>query len=115
MASDFEFFIKELETNFRICNPKSETEAKLEQLHMQENHQATKYFIKFHQLATFIKWGNAALCRQAYNGLTKFIKDNMVHHSKPNTLIGLHGLAQAIDTHYWECQAKITHETGNSR
>ena len=37
----------------------------------------------------------------------------MVHHSKPNTLIGLHGLSQAIDTHYWEHKAEIAHETGN--
>jgi len=32
---------------------------------MQENHQATKYFIKFQQLATHIQWDEAALHRQA--------------------------------------------------
>src|SRR5882724_6811420 len=37
----------------------------------------------------------------------------MVHHGKPNTLISLHGLAQAIDAHYWECKAEIACETGN--
>jgi len=74
---------------------------------MHKNHQATKYFIKFQQPATHIRWGNAALCQQAYNSLAKHIKNDMVHHSKPNTLIGLHGLAQAIDACYWEHKAEI--------
>jgi len=38
----------------------------------------------------------------------------MVHHGKSNTLINIHGLAKAIDAHYWEYQAKITCETRNS-
>jgi len=41
------------------------------------------------------------------------LKPDMLHHSKPNTLIGLCGLAQAIDAHYWECKAKISHKTSN--
>jgi len=69
---------------------------------MQENHQATKYFINFQQLAAHIQWGEAALHRQAYNVLTKCIKDNMVHHNKPNSLSGLWKLLQAIETQYWE-------------
>jgi len=80
---------------------------------MHENHQATKYFIKFQQLTTCVRWGNAALCWQAYNGLAKHIKNDMVHYGKPNTLVGLCGLAQAIDAHYWECKAEIAHKTGN--
>jgi len=74
---------------------------------MHENHQATKYFIKFQQLATCIRWGNAALHQLAYNGLTKCIKNYMVHNGKPNTLVSLCGLAQAIDANYWECKAEI--------
>jgi len=50
-------FIEELETNFRTYNPLSEAEAKLKGLHMQENHQAMKYFIKFQQLAAHMQWG----------------------------------------------------------
>jgi len=50
---------------------------------MHESHQAMKYFIKFQQLAARVQWGEAALCRQAYNGLAKHIKDDMVHHEKP--------------------------------
>src|SRR5882724_1007003 len=47
-----------------------------------------KYFIKFQQLAVHVEWGDAALCRQVYNGLAKHIKDDMVYHNKPNTLTG---------------------------
>src|SRR5882724_4542962 len=104
---DFELFIEELETNFGTFDPEGEAKAKLEQLCMHENHQATKYFIKFQQLTTHVRWGNAALCWQAYNSLAKCIKNDLVHHSKPNTLVDLHGLAQAIDTCYWECKAEI--------
>ena len=59
--SNFTFFIEELEANFGSYNPVSEAEAELETLHMQENHQATKYFIKFMQLAACVQWGKAAL------------------------------------------------------
>jgi len=31
--------------------------------YMHEIHQATKYFIKFQQLAACIEWGDGALCR----------------------------------------------------
>ena len=61
----------ELEANFRTYNPVDEAEAELEGLHMQENHQATKYFIKFMQLAARVQWGQAALLQQVYNSLAK--------------------------------------------
>src|SRR5882724_5631044 len=95
---DFNLFLEEIEANFGTYDPVSEAEAKLEGLHMHESHQATKYFIKFHQLATHIEWGDAALQRQAYNGLAKHIKDDMVHHNMPTTLAGLQKFVQAIDT-----------------
>jgi len=94
---DLNLFIEEHKTNSGTFNPMGEAEAELEGLHMQENHQAMKYFIKFQQLATCIQWGEAALHRKAYNGLTKHIKDHMVHHDKPNSLSSLWKLIQAID------------------
>ena len=45
-----------------------------------------KYFIKFTQLSSRVYWGEAALLQQAYNGLAKWIKNEMVHHEKPTTL-----------------------------
>ena len=70
-ASDFDLFVMELEANFGTYDLVGEAEAELEGLHMQENHQATKYFIKFMQLAARVQWGQAALLRQAYNSLAK--------------------------------------------
>src|SRR5882724_7734968 len=78
---------------------------------MHESHQATKYFIKFQQLAACVQWGEAALHRQAYNGLAKRIKDDMVHHEKPNTLSGIRKLVQAIDARYWEQHGEVSCET----
>src|SRR5882724_10286364 len=78
---------------------------------MHDSHQATKYFIKFQQLAARVQWGDAALHRQAYNRLAKHIKDNMVHHEKPNTLVGLRKLVQAIDARYWERKGELSRET----
>src|SRR5882724_3632007 len=94
---DFDLFIEELKANFRTYNPISEAEAEFEALRMHDSHQATKYFIKFQQLASRVQWGEAALHRQAYNGLAKRIKDDMVHHDKPNTLSSLRKLMQATD------------------
>ena len=49
--SNFDLFVEELKSNFGSYNPVGEAEAKLEQLCVQENHQAMKYFIKFQKLA----------------------------------------------------------------
>ena len=100
--SDFGLFVQELESNFGTYDPVGEAEAELEALRMQENHQATKYFIRFTQLTAHVQWGKAALLRQAYNGLAKWIKDDMVHHNKPTTLANLRKLVQAINSRYWE-------------
>jgi len=112
--SDFRFFVQELKLNFGTYDPVGEAESELEALHMQENHQATKYFIKFTQLTARIHWGKAALLWQAYNGLVKRIKNNMVHHDKPTTLAGLRKLIQVIDSRYWERIAEVSWETTTS-
>jgi len=114
--SDLNLFIEELETNFRTYSPVGEAEAELKGLCMHESHQAMKYFIKFQQLAAHVQWGEAALCRQAYNGLAKCIKDDMVHHEKPNTLSGLRKLIQVIDAQYWDDAVKYpqTRASGTS-
>src|SRR6266481_5096869 len=109
--SNFALFLEELEASFGSYDPVGEAEAELEGLRMQENHQATKYFIKFMQLAAHIQWGEAALLCQAYNGLAKHIKNDMVHHDKPTTLLGLQKVTQAIDMRYWEHCTEVSRET----
>ena len=89
MAFRFQSFLEELKANFGTYDPVSEAEAELKGLCLHESHQDMKYFINFQQLAAHIEWGNAALCQQAYNGLAKCIKDDMVHHAKLTTLAGL--------------------------
>ena len=100
--SDYDLFISELEANFSTYDPVAEAEAELEGLRMQENHQATKYFVKFMQLASRVQWGEAALLRRAYHGLAKRIKDNLVHHDKPTSILALRKLTLSIDSRYWE-------------
>src|SRR6266481_2946523 len=108
---DFTLFVQELEDNFGSYDPVGKAEAELEGLRMRDNHQATKYFIQFMQLASRVHWGEAALQRQAYKGLAEHIKNDMVHHDKPKSLSGLRKLAQAIDTQYWECRDEVSCET----
>ena len=55
--------------------------------------------------------GEAALPRQAYNGPACRIKNEMVHHPKPTSLVELRKLVQAIDSHYWEHKAEITRDS----
>jgi len=74
---------------------------------MHESHQAMKYFIKFKQLAAHVQWVMRT-CRQAYNGLAKHIKDDMVHHAKLTTLAGLQKLVQAINVQYWEQKGELS-------
>ena len=109
--SDYNLFISELEANFGTYDPIAKAEAELEGLCMQENHQATKYFVKFMQLASHVQWGEATLLRRAYHGLAKRIKDNQVHHDKPTSILALHKLALSIDSRYWERRAEEAHTT----
>src|SRR5467141_4933208 len=109
--SNFTLFIEELEANFVTYDPVGEAEAELEALRMHDSHQATKYFIKFQQLASRVQWGEAALRRQAYNGLAKRNNDDMVHHDKTNALAGLRKLVQAIDARYLERRNEVFCET----
>ena len=53
--SDYNLFITKLEVNFSTYDPVAEAEANLQGLHMQENHQATKYFVTFTQLASHVQ------------------------------------------------------------
>ena len=68
------------------------------------------YFIESNHLASCIQWGDHALLRQAYKGLARHIKNEMVHHDRPATLLDLHKLIQAINYCYWERKAEIVHE-----
>src|SRR6266481_2554606 len=105
--SSYDLFHKELESNFGSFDPEREAEAEIEVLQMPENDRATKYFVEFNRLSSQIKWGEAALRRQAYNALACRIKNEMVHHPKLMSLADLCKLVQAIDSCFWERKAEI--------
>ena len=77
---------------------------------MAEGSCSANYFVEFNRLASHIQWDNHTLFRQAYKGLARRIKNKMVHHDRPITLLDLHKLMQAIDYRYWERKAEITGE-----
>src|SRR6266481_4568149 len=112
--SSYDLFREELESNFGSFDLEGEAEAEIEVLRMPENDRATKYFMEFNRLSSQIKWGEAALCRQTYNGLACHIKNEMVHHPKPTSLAELRKLVQAIDSQYWEHKAEITHDSATT-
>src|SRR6266481_8876881 len=107
-VSSYDLFCEELESNFGSFDLEGEAEAELEVLRMPKNDRATKYFVEFNRLSSRIKWGEATLCWQAYNGLARHIKNEMVHHPKLTSLAELCKLVQAIDSRYWERKAEIT-------
>src|SRR6266481_6041754 len=110
-VSSYDLFHEELESNFGSFDLEGEAEAELEVLRMPENDRATKYFVEFNRLSSRIKWGEAALRRQAYNGLARRIKNEMVHHPKPTSLADLRKLVQAIDSRFWERKAEIVRDS----
>ena len=106
----WDLFCTELESNFGPFNPVGEAEAEIETLVMAKGACSTMYFMEFNHLVSHIQWGDHALFQQAYKGLARCIKNEMVHHNRPATLLDLHKLVQAINYHYWEQKAEITHE-----
>ena len=109
-ADDWDLFHTELEANFGPFNLVREAEAEIETLVMAEGSRSVIYFVEFNHLASHIQWDDHALLQQAYKGLAHRIKNEMVHHDRPVTLLDLHKLVQAINYCYWERKAEITHE-----
>ena len=103
----FMTFHMELEANFGTFDLVREAEAEIKTLVMAEGSHSAIYFMEFNRLASRIQWDDHALLRQAYKGLACHIKNEMVHHDQPITLLDFHKLVQAINYHYWEWKAEI--------
>ena len=82
----WDLFRTKLESNFSPFDPVGEAEAEIETLVMAEGSRLMTYFVEFNHLASRIQWGDHALLRQAYKGLARHIKNEMVHHDRPVTL-----------------------------
>ena len=107
-AGDWDLFHTELQANFGPFDPVGEAEAEIEMLVMAEGSHSANYFVEFNRLASRIQWDDHALFRQAYKGLARHIRNEMVHHDRPVTLLDLCKLVKAIDYRYWERKAEIT-------
>ena len=62
-------FLKELWTHFRPANPMGAAEMELYHLTMAGNSRLSDYLVHFNTLASRVKWGDAVLHFQFYNGL----------------------------------------------
>ena len=87
----------ELEANLGLFNPVGKAEAEIKTLVMAKGSCSTIYFVEFNHLASRIQWDNHALLQQAYKGLAHRIKNEMVHHDWPITLLDICKLIQAIN------------------
>ena len=106
----WDLFHTELESNFGPFDPVREAKAEIKTLVMAEGSHSAMYFMEFNHLASRIQWGDHALFQQAYKGLARRIKNEMVHHDWPVTLRDLHKLVQAINHCYREQKAEVARE-----
>ena len=107
---DYSNFLSELKTNFGPHNPEAEAEAKLENLRMRDNQRINKYTVEFNRLSVRVRWGEAALLRQYYNGLPAWIKDAFMITGRPDTLVQLKNHSHTIDNWYWERRSEQIRE-----
>ena len=86
-VNNWDLFCTELDANFSPFDLVGEAEAEIETLVMAEGSHSTIYFMEFNHLASCIQWDNHTLFQQAYKGLAHHIKNEMVHHDWPVTLL----------------------------
>ncbi|KAJ7694093.1 hypothetical protein B0H17DRAFT_853493, partial [Mycena rosella] len=77
---------------------------------MKHSNRLAVYIVEFDRLAVLTQWGDNALRHQFYEGLPRCIKDNMVHHNYPNTLLGVKIVARRIDACYWKRETEKQRE-----
>ena len=77
-VNDWDLFHMELEANFSSFDPAGEAKAEIKTLVMAKGSRSVIYFMEFNRLASRIQWDNHALLRQAYKGLARRIKNEMV-------------------------------------
>ena len=109
---DYELFVKELLINFGPYNALADAEVELNTLIMKDSHKAMRFFVNFFRLSTLCNYNNRVLLQKAYSTLLKRVKDEMTHFDHPSMLQELRDLVLRIDQRYWECKAKLTHESG---
>jgi hypothetical protein len=84
IMTDFEAFANEMETVFGKANIEREVAAKIYRLHQRGS--LNDYTIEFLNLNAVLKWREDALIPLYEKGLSKEIKDAMIHITWPNRL-----------------------------
>jgi hypothetical protein len=69
---------------------------------MKEHHKAARYFIDFTTASTRTGWNNTALRHAAYKGLSKRIKDDLLHLPQFQSFTELCQLLLECESRYWE-------------
>ena len=93
-ATNLDGFIDELQINFGSWDEQADAELALEKLTMNDNHKATRFFVKFYRLSALVAYNENALLQRAYTALPKCIKDGLIHFDKPQNLDELRNLVQ---------------------
>jgi len=112
---NFPLFIQELSLNFGPHDPVGDAEDKLRSCRMKTGDRIATYIIAFDQLALLTDFGDSALRHQFYEGLPRRIKDDMIHHSYINNLIGVKNVARLIDARYWKRETEKERERERER
>ena len=81
---------------------------------MKYNQHIVKYVVVLNRLAGHIGYDDVALCCRFYHSLPGHIKTQIMDLGKPNMLVALHAMAQAIDVRHWEHEAEIQCEQNHS-
>ena len=109
---DYELFVKELLINFGPYDALVDAKVELNALIMKDSHKVMRFFINFFWLSTLCDYNDRVLLRKVYSTLLKRVKDEMTHFDRPSTLQELRDLVLRINQRYWECKAKLPHESG---
>ena len=109
---DYKSFVEELLINFGLYDALADAEVELNALIMKDSHKVTRFFVDFFQLSMLCDYNDRVLLQKAYSMLPKRVKDEMTHFDCPSMLQELRDLVLRINQRYWECKAKLTHESG---
>ncbi len=99
-------FISEICTHFGPLNLTGMAEIELCHLSMQSNSHISEYLVQFNMLASWVLWGDVALCFQFYDGLPEWLKDKIVILGKPKSLWEMVNVTVCYNALYWEWQAE---------
>ena len=93
-------FKRHLKNVFGEVDEETQAEQKISRIRQERS--VGQYVTEFKQLQARIDWDDAPLKTAFYNGLKEQIKDELIHHDKPDDLQELIELATKIDNRMYE-------------